>query len=883
MPFRRSKDLWRGKTKITPQTTGVEKRVRTLIERYHLAGQTDGEGIWEWELATDALFLSCASQRLLGLTTPPQSAFPGRTGEPVLEYRLGHWLARAHPEDRSLLFTALDRQKKTLEQGNFTLPFRIEVRVRTAMPTPNAPDAADPDSDPAWRWLACLGTAVPGSDGRPTHMVGTLTDIDEGRSALERLRRSEERYALASAASNDGLYDWDLHSNRIYYSPRWKALLGLPDAATPETPQEWFRRVLPEDLIWLQATLDEQASGGGGKPFQIEYRMEAADGSLRWMLCRGMAVQGADGKATRIVGSQADITERRLAEEDVKRSEERYALAARGTNDGLWDWNLVTGQVYYSPRWKAMLGLENATFAEGSDARPEFWFDRVEPEDLRTLKIAIQRHLEGLSPQLEHEFRITDHEGFELWWLVRGVAVYDEAGQAVRMAGSMTDISARKRAEQQVFFNAFHDALTGLPNRMVLRDRVGQALDRLTEGSGRQFAVLWMDLDRFKIINDSLGTVAGDQLLMTLAHRLEARRRASDTVARLSADEFGFLVDGVEDIETAVSVAQELLDLIAQPIRLAEDVVVIGAGIGIALSVSGYDRAEDLMRDASLAMVRAKASGHNRIEVLDLKIRENTLRALRTQSDLRNALSDGQLRLFYQPIVELSSRRIRGFEALMRWQHPERGLVPPLEFIPLAEETGQIIPIGRWALKEASRQLKQWQDQFPAPKPLFVSVNVSSKQFEEDNLLERVHEALDESGLPAESLKLEITESLLMNDPGRSERIMRELRARGVRLSIDDFGTGFSSLSYLNRFPLNELKIDRSFVRAIAQGSSNAAIVQVIATLATILSLDVVAEGIENEDEAQFLADVSCTYGQGYLFARPMPAAEIEPLLRGAS
>ncbi|BAI72464.1 hypothetical protein AZL_018260 [Azospirillum sp. B510] len=752
-----------------------------------------------------------------------------------------------------------------------SVPFQIEHRVCRA----GSGQAAG--GKPRWRWLVCRGMAVMDDAGEPVRLVGSVADITDLKHAEQELRRSEERYALAAAASNDGLYDWDLVTDRVYYSPRWASLLGLSPAELTDHPQEWLGRILPADRGILTDAMAFLGAEGGdpNAAFQVEYRMRNAAGAIRWMACRGIAVLDAAGKAIRLVGSQADVTDRKTAEQRLRQSEERYALAAAGAADGLWDWYIESGEVYYSPRWKAMLGFGEAEIA-GSI---EEWFQRVVPGDLAGLRTAIDLHLSGERPHLQHEFRIRDKAGLELWMLVRGLAVRDDRGGAVRMAGSMTDITAGKKAEQQILFDAVHDSMTGLPNRTLMLDRIGQALDRNRRAGARPFAAIILDLDRFKAINDALGTSAGDRVLRIVAKRLDASRRVGDTLARLSADEFAVLVDDLDDAGEALAAAERMARAISRPVMLEEGRdVVLTASIGVALSQTGYDRAEDMLRDASLAMYRAKSGGRARIDLFDANLRRQAMTAMRMEADLRGAVEQGHLCLHYQPIVLLETGAIAGFEALMRWNHPDRGLVPPAEFIPLAEETGLIAPMGRWALEQAVRQLAAWQARFPRPVPLFMSVNVSIRQFRDDDIVGAVRDLLDAVPIPPSSLKLELTESLLVQDPDECRMLLQSLRDMGVRLSIDDFGTGYSSLAYLHKLPVNVLKIDRSFVRALSTGEGNAAIVQVIAGLATILRLDAVAEGVETAEEAVYLRGL-CKYAQGYHFARPAPPEAVERLL----
>ncbi len=839
----------------------------STIDRYLLAEKAGSEGVWDWDLRNDTMFLSPRFKDFLGLP-------PGDSNRPE------DWLDRVHPEDIDWLYASFEGQ-----MVGVSVPFQIEHRVLRAESDPAGEDGAT--NGGRWRWLVCRGMAVMDESGDPARLVGSVADITDRKNAERDLRRSEERYALAAAASNDGLFDWDLAAGTVYYSPRWTALLGFADKTIGNSPEEWLGRVLPDDRAALRAALD--ALGIDNTLFQIEYRMRDAANGVRWMSCRGIAVLGADGTPVRLVGSQADVTDRKTAEQRLRQSEERYALAAAGANDGLWDWRIDTGEVYYSPRCAALLGLDAASPADAKPANTtapdspapdttSAWFNRVLPDDREGLKSAIDLHLAGERDHVEHEFRIHAADGGTPWLLVRGLAVR-EAGRAVRIAGSMTDITARKKAEQQVLFDAFHDSMTGLPNRTLLLDRVGQALDRNRRAGGKPFAVLLIDLDRFKSINDALGPAAGDTLLKIIADRLDSIRRMGDTLARLSVDEFAMLLDDVADVGSALAAAERMAATIGRPLALDGHELALTASIGIALSATGYDRAEDMLRDAGLAMYRAKSGGRARIDVFDSNLRRQAMTRIRTETDLRTALEQNQLCLFYQPIIGVSAGRIAGFEALMRWRHPERGLVPPGEFIPLAEESGLIVPMGRWALREATRQLSLWQRQFPRRTPLFMSVNVSSRQFRDDDLVGLVQEVLDEYRVPPATLKLEITESLLMQDPAKCRELMQMIRDMDVRLSIDDFGTGYSSLSYLHKFPADTLKIDRSFVQAVSSGEGNAAIVQVITTLATILGMDAVAEGVETEAEAEFLRDIMCKYAQGYLYARPAPPEDIERLL----
>ena len=416
---------------------------------------------------------------------------------------------------------------------------------------------------------------------------------------------------------------------------------------------------------------------------------------------------------------------------------------------------------------------------------------------------------------------------------------------------------------------AFHDSLTGLPNRAMFTELLKAEIESSQRRDGHMFAVLFLDLDRFKNINDSLGHTHGDLLLVAFAERLERTLRPVDTLARFGGDEFAILLSGMTDATDAVRVAQRIQDELTQPFVLDKNSAFATASIGIALSSSGYDRADDILRDADIAMYRAKENGKARYELFDQGMHARAVSRLQLESDLRQAIEQKEFCVYYQPIICLQTGRLAGFEALVRWNHPRRGIVSPADFIPVAEETGLIVPIGEWVLNEACMHVRQWQIDSPSHRSLSLSVNLSARQVAQPDLLERIKEALETSKLNPHCLKLEITESVVMENAEAATLMFKQLRSLGVQLSIDDFGTGYSSLSYLHRFPLNYLKIDRSFVMRLTTDNDNA-IVRTISTLARNLGMEVIAEGIETEEQYQQLKMLGCEYGQGYLFSRPV-------------
>lgn len=556
---------------------------------------------------------------------------------------------------------------------------------------------------------------------------------------------------------------------------------------------------------------------------------------------------------------------------DLKHSEERYALAARGANDGLWDWDLTGEKVFYSFRWKAMLGYEENDIS----SKPDEWFKRVHPSDIDQLQVDIGAHLQGATDHFENEYRIRHRDGSYKWVLSRGLAVRDDFGQATRFVGSQTDIHERKNAEQRLLHDAFHDNLTGLPNRSLFIDRVNQGFARK-----ERIAVLFMDLDRFKYVNDTMGHKAGDELLIVLARRLERCCRAGDTTARFGGDEFTILLTNVQDDQEVQNFANRLLQEVGELVTINGHEIFPTLSIGIAISSDGhYTRAEELIRDADIAMYKAKENGKGCFALFDEAMRSEAVSMFKLEANLRRAIERQEILLYYQPIVDLKTGYIAGFEALMRWDNPNHGIVSPDEFIPLAEETKLIVPLGQWALRQACIELAHWLRLFPDRPKFFMTVNVSGKQLEGRDFTQDLLPVLNETAIEASLLKLEVTETIIMDDPDAAEAMLRHIKSLGVNLAIDDFGTGYSSLSYLHRFPFDTLKIDKSFVEKMLESEKHFDTVKIITMLASSLGMNVVAEGVEDERALGKLRELGCTYGQGYLFSRPVTSDKIIKML----
>jgi diguanylate cyclase (GGDEF)-like protein/PAS domain S-box-containing protein len=570
-----------------------------------------------------------------------------------------------------------------------------------------------------------------------------------------------------------------------------------------------------------------------------------------------------------------DITLRKHLERKLYESEQRYIATSKGANDGLWDWNLISNTIYFSTRWKSMIGCNESDIGD----RPDDWMNRVHPLDQERLKQTLSMHLEGSTQQFECEYRIVQKNGSIRWFLARGLAVWNEANQPERIAGSQTDITEYYRIQEQLTHDALHDPLTGLPNRTLFMDRLEQAIKSLKRDENHQCAVLFLDLDRFKLINDSLGHLAGDQLLIEVSQCLRNCLREEDTIARLGGDEFVILLNNIQNTETAVATAQKISQNLNRSFQVGGHEIFTSASIGIAIGGSDYKSGEELLRDADTAMYIAKHSGQSRYQVFGSSMRVKAIDQLLLETDLKRALERQELSLVYQPILSLIDRQLIGFEALLRWNHPDRGSVPPSDFIPLAEETGLIVSIGWWVLREACHQIQLWQIKYPNLKDLTISVNLSNKQFAQHDFVDRLQSISQDVGISPATLKLEITESVVMVDPIAVAQKLKQVKALGIDLMMDDFGTGYSSLNYLRTFPIDTLKVDQSFISQM-DCEDGLEIVKTIINLAHNLKMQVVAEGVETDEQATHLQDLGCEYAQGYFFSQPLDRHDTECFIK---
>lgn len=551
---------------------------------------------------------------------------------------------------------------------------------------------------------------------------------------------------------------------------------------------------------------------------------------------------------------------------ELMESEERYALAAKGASEGLWHWDVRTDHFHASARWRRIVGFDDDAHITMSS-----WVDLICEPDRRAVQHALDAHVMGETSEFVAEFRVETAEHLK-WVFARGTAVRNDSGEAVRVAGSLSDVTLRREVEAQLAFDAMHDSLTGLPNRNLCMDRLMRAMARARR-HGQSFGILFLDMDRFKTINDSLGHLAGDELLLEAARRMESCLRETDTVARLGGDEFVILIDELNGETDATRVAERILEKLNRPFKLSGHEVYSTASIGIALYNVRYSRAEEMLRDADIAMYRAKAAGKSCYRVFDEAMHKRAIELLQLETDLRRAVEREEFRLHYQPLVDLHSGELVGCEALLRWHRRGSSFVLPDTFIPLAEETGLIIPIGRWVLTEACERLRELSDH--RGENLHLSVNISGRQFSQPDFVEEVAAILKETGVSAESVTLEITESVIMEDPEFARETLRRLKELHVGLAIDDFGTGYSSLAYLQKFPIDTLKVDRSFVQLLEHGGYELEIVKTIAHLARTLGLEVVAEGVESAAQREILTELGYRVGQGFLFAKPMSGSDM--------
>jgi diguanylate cyclase (GGDEF)-like protein/PAS domain S-box-containing protein len=690
----------------------------------------------------------------------------------------------------------------------------------------------------------------------------------EGLARARGTTRGERWFSSLVQNSSDVVMILEAEGTVRYVSPAVERVLGYQPEDLIGTLA--FDHVHPEDIDQVSKSLTEILEKSGVQP-PVEYRVRAADGSWRHMEAIRCNWLG-DPHILGVVANVRDITERREAEEALRRSEERFRSLVQNSSDGITIIEADGTIVYDSPAVEKILGYKPDERV-GTNA-----FDQANPNDLEQRTRILEDLLANPGAQKTLEFPWAHKNGSLLYLEVTLTNLLDDP--AVRgIVFNWRDITERKALEERLNHQALHDSLTDLPNRRLFVNRLEQALARTQRRRGSGVAVLFMDLDGFKVVNDSLGHNMGDRLLVEVAKRLRGCLRPEDTLARFAGDEFSVLLEEIESADYAFRVAQRITEEFRGPFVVDGREIVVRLSIGVALGGAHTKSPEGLLGDADMAMYRAKQDAAD-YRVFDPAMHEQALRRLELENDLRRALEKDEFTVYYQPKFRLGQPdRIEGVEALVRWEHPQRDFTLPGEFSPIAEETGLIIPIGAWVMTEACRQAREWQERYPSEPPLAVCVNISAGQVRHPGLLKDVRSALRETGLEPGSLILEITEGTLLKDTQVIETIFRELKDLGVRLDIDDFGKEYSSLSYLNRLPVDALKIDRLFLESFGEDPSNMLIVEAVISLAHSLGLEVTGEGVERAEQLELLREMGCDFAQGYHLARPQLMEEIEQLL----
>ncbi len=821
----------------------AEAAWRENEQRWKLALESTGDGVWDWHIQTGEEFFSKRLKEMYSY------------GEDEMLDHVDEHDRRTHPDDRAKM--AHDRQAHF---DGLSPTYVNEHRVRC--------------KDGSWKWVLTRGMIISrDAHGQPLRMIGTHTDITERKQRDAILWENEQRWKLALESIGDGVWDWHVQTGERFSSKRLKEMYGFAEHEELDR-DEIDTRTHPDDQA--QVLRDRQAHFDGLTPTYVnEHRVRCRDGSWKWVLTRGMVIsRDAQGQPLRMIGTHTDITERKQRDAALRENEARWKLALESTGDGMWEWFIQTDEEFFSKSLLKMYG-----YGDDDAIDPVDKFDqRTHPDDRAQLQLDRQAHFDGLTPTFSNERRLRCKDGSWKWVLSRGMVINRDAqGKPLRMIGTHTDITERKKSETLIWHQAHIDALTGLPNRRMLHERLEQEIKK-AKRDGLQLALLFIDLDHFKEVNDTLGHDSGDLLLIEAARRLRSCVRESDSVARMGGDEFTVILTELTEASSADGILQKLLHTLQTVFRLNQETVFISASIGVTIYPHDATEIEDLFKNADQALYVAKGAGRNRFSFFTPALQEAAQNRLRLSNDLRAALTNRQFRMVYQPIVELATGAIRKAEALLRWQHPTRGLVSPGEFIEIAETSGLIVDIGDWVFQQAARQVQAWRARLD---PQFqISVNKSPVQFHHGGSVDRQWpQQLEALGLPGQSVVVEITEGLLLSSSASVAQQLLELHDAGIAVSLDDFGTGYSSLSYLQKFDIDFLKIDQSFVRHLVPTSTDLALCKAIIVMAHELGMKVIAEGVESVQQRDLLTAAGCDYGQGYLFARPMAASDFETFL----
>jgi diguanylate cyclase (GGDEF)-like protein/PAS domain S-box-containing protein len=692
---------------------------------------------------------------------------------------------------------------------------------------------------------------------------GAMTKPSESES---RYRTLVERIPLVTYTAAP-----DEVSSTLYVSPQIEQLLGFPPEDFLADPELFAKQIHPEDR---ERVLEEiHRSHAGGQPFRSEYRMLRRDGRVVWVHDEAYELHDEDGKPLGLQGITQDITDRKQAEKALKESEQRFKSSFRDASIGMALVGLDGRFLQVNRSLCRIVGYPEEELLEKTFQQLTY------PDDLEADLEYVGRMLAGEIRTYQMEKRYFHKDGHVVWGLLNGSLVHDEEGEPHYYIAQIQDVTERKQAEERLQYQSTHDLLTDLPNRQLFLDRLEQALGRTRRRPEHKVAVLFMDLDNFKVVNDSLGHEVGDRILVTVAERLKRCVRPEDTLARFGGDEFTVCIEDVDSPAGATTVAERIAQGLKEPVVLDGRELFVGTSIGIAMGTAPQESPEDLLRDADTAMYQAKKEGLG-YRVFEPDMYEQSVKRLTRENDLRRAIEAEEFVVHYQPIVRLNGGEVWGAEALVRWDHPELGFLNPSQFIPAAEESGLIVPVCESVLEEACRRAKDWQKEYAQMPPWHISVNVSATQLNRPDFAEVVGGILKRTGLEARCLSLDVTETVYVKALENVTTTLDELKSRGVRISIDDFGTGYSSLSYLRRLPADILKIDKKFIKGVGEDVEDTAIVQMVIDLAHTLGMETVAEGVESEGQVKELRRMGCDMGQGYYFSEPFPPEAVLEFLK---
>jgi diguanylate cyclase (GGDEF)-like protein/PAS domain S-box-containing protein len=811
----------------------LHTRVRNSEEHFRALTQNSSDIVTLLRAVGTIRYQSPAIERILGYR--PEETI----GDNAFDY--------VHPDDRE----------------------RVEMAFAEGLIDPRRRPSAEyrfRHKDGSWVWLESVGTNLLDDPGVGEYVVNSR-DVTGRKEAEEALKVAEERYRtlIEQIPAVTYIDPADDPETSLYTSPQIERMLGYTSEEW-QTNKLWPKRLHPHDRERILAA-DERFESGDGS-FSEEYRLLAKDGSVVWVHEEAVLVRGEGGEPLYWQGVIFDTTKRKEAEERLREAEDRYRMLVEQVPAVIYvQQATASGSVtYVSPQMKDLLAYE----PEECISDPEHWVRIIHPED-RERVLAVNRRVSETGEPFSMEYRQISKGGRVVWVRDEATLVVDGQGNASYWLGVQTDVTERKALEDRLRRQAFHDALTDLPNRYLFVDRLGHALDRTGRRRGRRVAVLFMDLDDFKIVNDSLGHEMGDGLLVAVSERLKGCLRPEDTLARFGGDEFVVLLEDVDGPDEPVRVAQRITHELRGSFVLDGRELYARTSIGIAMGEVRTKDPDDLLRDADTAMYRAKDEGSS-YAVFDPAMYDRALDRLEAESDLRHAVEREEFVVHYQPIVSLQSDEVSAVEALVRWDHPERGFLESSEFVPMAENSGLVVPMGDQVLRESCFRAKEWQKEHPRVPPLMMSVNLSAKQLSCPDLAETVERILGETGLEGSQLTLDVTETVYVRALETNTVTLHRLRSMGVRIFIDDFGTGYSSLSYLKRLPAEAIKIDKSFVKGLREDVEDTAIVRMIIELAHTLRMKVIAEGVETEEQAELLREMGCDMAQGHYFSKPLPA-----------